>query len=420
MKTIEELLGEWEDGALTAEGAAELKFLLSHPEARMALVDDWLVHETIYEKLREQPVAQASEQAEEMAEPSPISEAGRSWRALFPRLVWREISLPWRWAVGSALAAVTVALLLLWGMPASPRIAQCEGKLTLTRNGKSRSAGAGTALRAGDIVKVAAGQSLVVNWRGEGSSWRLEANSELEILSQGQDKRGLLRKGVIDVVAASQNPMVLLTPQAEVKGTGSRFQLSALEAATLVEVRQGEVELRPTTGNPRERVSVRVASNLTYTIEQKDPSLPDSWRVFQDGNAAPVDRVIQLPFKAGGTNPVYRIVTPWRNLLRFDAIHPQMDGCARLAFQARSNTAYTIEFTESLQPPVWRKYMDIEAARTNRLIELPVSTDTKARFYRILRPAPSSTPAPTGKLGMRPEEPLFDAPPGLTSPRKRT
>ena len=52
MNRLEQLLAQWEAGALAPAELAELKQLLAQPEARAELVDGWLLSETIYHTLR--------------------------------------------------------------------------------------------------------------------------------------------------------------------------------------------------------------------------------------------------------------------------------------------------------------------------------------------------------------------------------
>lgn len=129
MKTIEQLLAEWDNGTLGAEDVAELKRLLAQPEARAALVSDWLMHGAIYDHLREERIAQesaATESAETPAAESPILSAGAPaataggsaagagtfWRRFWQRPAWPEASFPWRWVAGATalvLAGLAVA-----------------------------------------------------------------------------------------------------------------------------------------------------------------------------------------------------------------------------------------------------------------------------------------------------------------------
>ncbi|MEI7731963.1 MAG: hypothetical protein WCO56_20485 [Verrucomicrobiota bacterium] len=68
MKSVEQLLTEWEEGRLTAEGAHELKQLLRTPEGRAALVDDWLFYEALNGLLREQEELRRQMEALELLE----------------------------------------------------------------------------------------------------------------------------------------------------------------------------------------------------------------------------------------------------------------------------------------------------------------------------------------------------------------
>ena len=409
MKTLEELLAEWENGTLSVEGAAELKQLLASPEARAELVDDWLVHETIYENLRAERMAQT--EADSTTPAPSVGGERRSWRDLLPRFGWGGLQLPWRWAVGAAAALVLACAGFYFYSQsrAVARLVRSEGAMMVVHGGQLRVAGAGTELRSGDVLKVAAGQKAVLGWAGESSTWELDANTELQILSPAPGKRGWLRKGTLRAIMAVQSPkepVVLFTPHAEVKVNGTRFVLTALDGTTRLEVEQGMADMQPSTPSPGATLQVQAVSNRSCRIEYTDGSHPEVWRVLKDLDAAPTNPLIQLPSPTGKSGTRYRIIAPRPNELLFDAILPEPDDSVTLVFQAVSNRTYVIEYTDAFAPTAWRKLKDIEAAPTNRTIRLPAPASApRMRFYRLVAPEPSASPAAKGKLGMRTSEP---------------
>jgi len=57
-----------------------------------------------------------------------------------------------------------------------------------------------------------------------------------------------------------------------------------------------------------------------------------------------------------------------------------------LVFVALANRTYTVQYTDQIDPFAWNVFTNITAAPAERLIYLPIPTDTPTRFYRIRTP----------------------------------
>ena len=62
-------------------------------------------------------------------------------------------------------------------------------------------------------------------------------------------------------------------------------------------------------------------------------------------------------------------------------------GPATISFNAISNRAYSVEYTDSLQPVPWQKLADVLARTNNRVEVLTDPTATTNRFYRLVIPS---------------------------------
>jgi hypothetical protein len=241
MKTLEELLAEWEEGTLTAEGAAELKALLARPEARAGLVGDWLFYEAVYGALRAQ-------EADAAPATAPM-EAAPGWlKRLMLRLAWHELGSPLRWAAGAAVALVLLVLgsLFYWRNTPAARVADLRGEVTVERGGTRRPVRAGQNLYRRDLLHVPAGGLAMLALRNEATQLELGPATDFQVLGQALEKRFALDGGRAQAVVATRSrwrPLIVSTPQAQVTVVGTRFALEATPKATRLEVLEGQVAL---------------------------------------------------------------------------------------------------------------------------------------------------------------------------------
>jgi hypothetical protein len=107
----------------------------------------------------------------------------------------------------------------------------------------------GMHLQAGDVLRVSANANAAIAYAPEQTRIRLQGETELHLRSWSHGKRFTLSVGKVEVTAARQRrfkPMVLETPQAEVRVLGTEFSLLTTTNATRLEVSVGKVRLRRT------------------------------------------------------------------------------------------------------------------------------------------------------------------------------
>jgi hypothetical protein len=126
-------------------------------------------------------------------------------------------------------------------------------------------------------------------------------------------------------------------------------------------------------------------------VDSDGDGMPNAWEdaygfdPFNPADAAldsDSDGLTNLQEFQAGTNPRDR-----QSVLRFDSIALAPDGTNLvLRFTAAANQTYTVEFTDALGAGVWQGLFDIDAAPTNRVIQLLVPASGPMRFYRIRTP----------------------------------
>lgn len=237
MKTLEELLAEWEDGTLTPEDARELKRRLATPEARRQLVDDWLFYEAVYGAL----------QAKQAMQPEPTAAkpvAGSLWQ-----LVRHYLQPAWRWAAAGA-AVFLLAALGVWfysqNTPAALLVA-LEGEVTVAKGGNSEPAKAGQTIYPRSVISVPnTGRALLV-WQNESTQLELGPGAQLQIVSRLRGKKFILGTGSLTASVAPQRglgPMIVRTPLAELVVKGTRFSVKVEQESTRLAVLEGLVAMR--------------------------------------------------------------------------------------------------------------------------------------------------------------------------------
>lgn len=250
MKALSELLAGWDRGELTSEETAELKRLLAAPEARAALVDEWLVHEAIIGALQALPETVAAREADEaaarLALPARPAPRAAGWRRFLPRLVWRDVRIPLRLAFGLAALAVLLAVYVFRSTPAG-QITDARGTVTLVRAGQLTPARVGERVFPGDVLRVGKAGAALLAWPGEQTDLELGTDTELRVDGRLLGKKLALRAGRLAARVGPQpagRPLVVRTPQAEVTVRGTRFSLAIVTNTTRLDVTQGAVALR--------------------------------------------------------------------------------------------------------------------------------------------------------------------------------
>jgi len=198
-----------------------------------------------------------------------------------------------------ALVAVAVTAWILSAVNANRQIANAPGTLawlegihgtvTVTDAGMvSRIAEASDALSSGDTVRTKGALSTAVLKYADGTRVSLVGETSLT-LSGNQQKQIVLHGGtLIAAVApqASDRPMLVATPQDEVRVVGTAFSLDVTPVATDLSVNEGVVRL--TRLRDRQSVEVlagqRVVSNAAALSWEEIPTVPDEWgEDFENG-----------------------------------------------------------------------------------------------------------------------------------------
>jgi len=271
MNRLAELLARWDAGQLSPADQEELKQLLGSPEARAELVEDWRLTETIFDSFHTQattvPAAAPSRVVPRSAAlgARPVSARRFRW------VVWREIHLTLgrAFAFGAAACLAFAGLWFYFQKATVASLSEARSGVMVSRRGQTLPATAGQPLYAGDAVIVSATGAATVVWPGESSALLLAAGAKLELSNPMFGKRLALHTGALEASVAPQShfrPMTLLTPQAEARVVGTRFFLTATNAATRLEVLQGAVRLRkthPTASDPQAEVLVHAGHAAT-------------------------------------------------------------------------------------------------------------------------------------------------------------
>jgi hypothetical protein len=249
MKTLEQLLAQWEAGTLSPAELAELKQRLATPEARAELISEWHLDEAIYDTLRSQPTEARAASKARVSQPAHWP--ARSQRRLFPWLVWRQVHISLRWPLGFALASGLLLLGVYTVYDRSPvgKLTQVRAEVSIERDGKKLTAKLGQLLYPRDLVRVPSSGSATLVWTGESTHLALAGNTELQVLNPMRGKRLALRTGLLQAEVAAQphwRPMIINTPVAQAKVVGTQFSLSTTGAVSRLQVLEGAVVFRKT------------------------------------------------------------------------------------------------------------------------------------------------------------------------------
>ena len=158
-----------------------------------------------------------------------------------------------RQRVPLALAA-SVALLVclsIWYFGPTmgePLLAEVKGVDVSVERGTEFVPGAnGIRLQATDVLRVGTNASATVTFGPEKTRLELFADTELKVTSWSDGKQFTLRSGKLEASIAHQRPfepMLIRTPQAEVRVLGTKFTLTVTTNATRLDVAEGTVRLR--------------------------------------------------------------------------------------------------------------------------------------------------------------------------------
>lgn len=128
-------------------------------------------------------------------------------------------------------------------------------------------------------------------------------------------------------------------------------------------------------------------ATLTYLADTDADRLADDWEREAFGTLATrpdedpdADGLTNREESVAGTDPADPA-----SRLRIEGLQPPPD--ARLRFVAVSNRTYTLQVTDSLDATIaWRKFVDIPAHATNRVLDLVDIESRPRRAYRLVTP----------------------------------
>lgn len=250
MDRFDLLVSDYLDGALDAEGAAELSRLLEGDPERFRLFVDL--------------VRQAGALSAELGEHDSAgfirrvlveAEQGRTG---FVRSVMTEVRRPRRVlsrkvAAGLVAASLAIVLGLVFSLNGSRNANAAIAVLVhagpgarFVRDGVEREARAGLQIRSGDELSSGDEEAARFRYPGEQTEVDMEPRTRLVLLDGPSGKRIELRRGELSAQVAPQpgrRPMVIAAPQARAEVLGTRLKLSAVEDATRLEVEEGRVRL---------------------------------------------------------------------------------------------------------------------------------------------------------------------------------
>jgi len=285
MRSLEELLLKWQDHSISQEELGELNALLRQPEARARLWHQFQWDAQIAQALEAEQARVRTQQQAQAYETLEVTQADdgalvqgkaawqdviRSWAVASRNLLlapfrgfpaFRSLDEPlqtacgcertwfWRWKVALAAGVILPVLagLFLFFMGNSG-LAKLEGDLRhveVMRGSETiRAPRPGLALKAGDEVRASMDSVVTITYRGEDT--RLKANTGAwVVLDPDQEgKRLKLLQGALTVVVAPQplaQPMVILTPHAEVQVLGTEFSLGVNAHSSRLDVLTGSV-----------------------------------------------------------------------------------------------------------------------------------------------------------------------------------
>ena len=147
--------------------------------------------------------------------------------------------------------------------------------------------------------------------------------------------------------------------------------------------------------------SISLASHpalLTIDFDSDGDGIPDSWEIayginpFDAGDAVDdldADGISNRDEYISGSNP-----RDPRSSLKLDQV--LVEGRTTIRFTAMANRTYTVEYTESLSPPIWTVLTNVPSRNSSSIFEISDPPVDAVRYYRIVTPARTQTEASTG------------------------
>jgi ferric-dicitrate binding protein FerR (iron transport regulator) len=127
------------------------------------------------------------------------------------------------------------------------RIARAEGPGSIVRDREDIPVVTGIVLSEGDVLKVAEGGSIVLEYAGEGIRIALGEASQLRVGESQTDKKLFLSEGTIRATVVPDAPpgrIDIATPHAEIAVTGTVFSTTVTADSTRLDVKKGTVRMK--------------------------------------------------------------------------------------------------------------------------------------------------------------------------------
>ena len=248
VQELERLVAEQVEGLLDETGQRRLAVLLANDEAaRVAAVEQARVHLVLAAMLRHSVPAETARRARLIAgtlAPERRTQVVDSARNLRPHLRLPSVRVWMSFAMAAGLMLTVLVAGWWWSRPtAAPAllVAATPG----TRDGGGAMLSAGQALTSGNALTTGGNASATLGWEGEDTRIEVAPSTRLRLLPSA-GKRLELEQGRVRVSAAPQpadQPLVIVTPRADLTVVGTAFSVSADPMLTWVTVEHGTVRL---------------------------------------------------------------------------------------------------------------------------------------------------------------------------------
>lgn len=182
----------------------------------------------------------------------------------------------WITALAACIAVLAGALAFLPRYPAV-MLEAVRGTVTVLRNGKNLPAANRQSLHAGDVLRTTADSGARIQWKSEATSLEMGACTEAILTAVTEKKHLTLLSGELVAQVAKQpvgRPMILKTPHGQVEVVGTRFELSARQGKTLIEVFSGCILLANSSRTDSKSVGARQSGEVDAVGKVEIKNLP--------------------------------------------------------------------------------------------------------------------------------------------------
>ncbi len=158
-----------------------------------------------------------------------------------PRMHW----FGWfHWRPLAAAAAVLIGFVIWFTQSPMATLASVRGDVRVWRAQKTMIAKLGFVLQAGDWLLTGGDGAAEIHFPGETTRLSIGANAEFGVVTAKPGKQLKLTAGMLTASVARQSashPMLIRTPTAKAEVLGTKFEMSADKAITLMKVEEGRV-----------------------------------------------------------------------------------------------------------------------------------------------------------------------------------